>query len=111
MLKIISSTQKARLLPPEFRPGEGSTRVILYGHQRSFEGMNQVERMRACYQHAALLHEDGNRLTNTGLRDRFSLDSSAVYKISNLIRECVDAGLLKVTDPTRPKSGYWPFWA
>lgn len=109
--RIIAATEMARLLPPEFRTREGSMRVILYGHSRGFDAMDQTERMRGCYQHAAWLFENGQRLTNTSLRDRFGLETSAVYRMSILIRECVDAGLLKVADPTRPKSGYWPFWA
>lgn len=58
-----------------------------------------------------LLWEDGKRLTNQIVRERFGLGPEAVSKTSLLLRACVVNGWLKVADLQRPNSGYVPFWA
>jgi hypothetical protein len=73
--------------------------------------MDKFERVRACYQHAALLYESGQRLTNTSLRDRFGPDAVRMDAVSRVIRDCVAAGFIRVADPAKPKSGYVPYWA
>jgi len=109
--KLIAATSYAQFPPPDIRFGDGSTRVVLYAPRQGFEEMDKVERVRACYQHAALLYEDGHRLTNTTLRDRFGSNVVRVDAMSRVIRDCLDAGLIRVADPAKPKSGYVPYWA
>lgn len=109
--KVIAATDRGRFPPPDIRYGDGSTRVVLYAPRRGFNEMDKAERVRACYQHAALLHEGGQRLTNTSLRDRFGPGEVRVDAMSRVIRDCVEAGLIRVADPSKPKSGYLPYWA
>lgn len=110
--KVIAATGLGgRFPPPDIRFGDGSTRVVLFAPRRGFDEMDKTERVRACYQHTALLYEDGHRLTNTSLRDRFGPDEVRVDAMSRVIRDCLDAGLIRVADPAKPKSGYVPHWA
>ena len=98
------------ILNPDIRFGDGGTRVVLYAPRDGMDALTRTEWMRACYQHSALLYEDGHRLTNTSLRDRFGPDEARVDAASRVIRDCLDAGLIRIADPVRPKSGYIPYW-
>ena len=109
--RIIEATDAVQLLPPEFQVYPGSTRVILHGYRREFDGMDQETRTRAIYYYSMLLWERNVRLTNTLLRSKFRMTGSATVKASAALRLCVDNKWIKVADPDRPNSGYVPFWA
>ena len=98
--------------PPEFRVENDSTQVILHG-PRDFRQITKVERVRACYQHAVIMHLDGGRMTNATLRDRFGLSGSGSSSVfaSGVIRDAVHEGWIKSLDPGHPRSGYVPIWA
>ncbi|MBV8526009.1 MAG: hypothetical protein JOY71_28510 [Acetobacteraceae bacterium] len=83
--RTIAATNSAHLLPPEFLKMDGSTRVVLYGHGRDFDAMDQAAKVRATYYYAMLVWEDGRRLTNAAMRERFNLRQSDVSKVSVLL--------------------------
>ena len=97
--------------PPEFRVNEDSTQVILYG-PRSFGDMTSMERLRACYQHAVIMHLRGGKMTNATLRTRLGLppSNSGITYTSNIIRSALDNELIRHFDPRHPRSGYVPNW-
>lgn len=109
--RIIAATNSAYLLPPDFKATGGATRVVLYGHGRDFDAMDQAAKIRSTYYYAMLLWEEGKRLTNISMRERFNLGQESVSKISVLLRACVEGKWIKVADPQRPNSGYIPFWS
>lgn len=84
--------------------------TVLYA-PRSFGDMTPVERIRACYQHAGLRYLAGQKMTNASLRDRFGLSATNAAGMSRIIRDTVEAGLIRLADPRAPKSGYVPIWA
>jgi hypothetical protein len=78
---------------------------------RRFAEMTPDERVRACYQHAALKYVSGQRMRNSTLCERFGIDSQNAAQASVVIRQALDAGLIKSADPAHPRAGYVPFWA
>ncbi len=108
--KVVAAAGTAQLPPPEFRAEAAATRVSLFA-ARPFARTTMQERLRACYQHAVLLHLNGNQMRNRELRERFGIKSSNAAQVSDVIRQALNKGLIRIADPARPKSGYVPFWA
>lgn len=108
--KVIGSVEFHQLPPPDFRTEETAVRAVLYAPRR-FADMTPDERVRACYQHAALKYVSGERMTNATLRGRFGIDSRNSAQVSTVIRRALEAGLLRAGDSAHPRRGYVPFWA
>ena len=110
--KVIDSIEAYQLPPPDFRKPPGSTQVVLFA-PRTFAGMDNSERIRACYQHCVLRLVVNSLMTNATLRLRLAISDANYSMASRVIRDTIDAGLIKPHDPT---SGhrymrYVPFWA
>jgi predicted HTH transcriptional regulator len=75
--------------------------------------MDKEDRIRACYLHACLRHVNRDYMTNASLRGRFAIDSRNSAVASRIIRDTVDAGLIKIFDPgaNRKYFKYVPWWA
>ncbi len=108
--KAIAAAEHERLPPPEFRAEANATRAILFGRRR-FAEMTTEERRRACYQHTVLRYLDGSRMRNATLRVRFGVAERNSAQVSGVIRQALDANLVRPADLARPRSGYVPFWA
>lgn len=57
--------------------------------------MTQDERVRACYQLAALKYVSGERMTNATLRDRFGIAGRNASQASGVIKLAQKAGLIR----------------
>ena len=111
--KVVAAVERRQMPPPDFQVGNGrieATRAILFAPV-GFADMMIQERLRACYQHAALKFIERGVLTNTSLRQRFGLTGRDSAKVSQVIRLARDRGQIKPADPTQLRSGYVPFWA
>lgn len=110
--KIVISCELSQLPAPKIELYEDSTRVVLYG-SIPFSELSTEDRVWACYLHACISYVDGKALTNSSLRDRFGLDSSASASISRVIKTTMGKDLIKPVDPdTAPKyMKYVPIWA
>ncbi len=110
--KIVISAELQQLPAPSINLYEGSTRVTLFS-EIPFSSISLEEKLWACYLHACIKQVQGEQLTNRSLRARFGLKDSASSSISRLIKEAVDAKLIKPLDPTTaPKHmRYIPVWA
>lgn len=108
--KVISGVEDFMLPAPSFEAGEDFTKVALLA-PRAFGEMTAAERVRACYQHAALHWAGGERVTNATLRKRFGIETGNAAQISRVFSDAKKAGLIKLADPDAPKGGYAPFWA
>ncbi len=62
-----------QLSAPDFRVTTNHTVAVLFG-PRTLSEMDKADRVRACYQHACLLHVSNKFMTNASLRKRFSID-------------------------------------
>jgi ATP-dependent DNA helicase RecG len=108
--KVIVAAELHQLPPPDFRTEDGAVRTVLFAPRR-FADMTQEERVRACYQHAALKYVSGERMKNASLCERFGIPRQNAAQASVVIRLAQEAGLIRPADLTHPRSGYVPFWA
>lgn len=106
--KVITAVEQHQLPPPDFRAENDAVKVVFFA-PRGFAQMSPEERLRACQQHAALKHESGQRMTNTSLRERLGIDHAS--QASVIIRQALEAGLIRPADVEHPRSGYVPAWA
>jgi len=111
--KVIHAAEVYQLPAPDFRVGERHTKVILFSH-KEFEEMDRNDRVRACYQHCCLRYVMNQKMTNQSLRERFKLPEKKTESVSRVIRDAMEAEIVKLADPTitslRYRS-YVPFWA
>ncbi len=110
--RIILDSEAYRLPAPKIIEYEESVRVIAYA-ATSFSNLSLDDKVRACYLHATIMQMSDGYLTNTSLRNRFGLTSSASPVVSRLIREALKRNLIKPLDPsTAPRyMKYVPYWA
>jgi predicted HTH transcriptional regulator len=108
--KVIVAVELHQLPPPDFRVEGDTVRAVLYAPRR-FAEMTPQERMRACYQHAALKYVCGQRMKNASLSERLGIDPQNAAQASVVIRQALKAGLIRSADPAHPRAGYVPFWA
>ena len=81
---------------------------------RLFDAMDREDRVRACYQHAALKWVMSERMTNQSLRERFNLPESKAAITSQIIAATVETGLIKSNekvDGLRKFARHLHFWA
>lgn len=111
--RVIHMVEVYQLPAPDFRVGHRRTVVTIYGH-RPFDEMGRDDRVRACYQHCCLRYVMGEKMSNQTLRERFRLDEHRAEAVSRIIRDCTDAGLIKLENPesgSKRYARYLPFWA
>lgn len=111
--KVVFETEVFQLRAPDIRVDSTHTRVIMFGHQK-LSDMNRNDKVRACYQHCALLCVSNKRMTNSTLRERFKIAEQDYPIASRIIRDTIDADLVKPEDPeskSRKHARYVPFWA
>lgn len=111
--KVVFETEAFQLPAPDIRVDSTHTRVVLFGHQKLSE-MDRKDKVRACYQHCALLHVSNKRMTNSSLRERFKIREEDYPVASRIIRDTIDANLINPEDPeskSKKHARYVPFWA
>jgi predicted HTH transcriptional regulator len=108
--KVIVAIEMHQLPPPDFRAEGDAVRVVMFAPRR-FAQMTPDERVRACYQHAALKYVSGERMKNATLCERFGIDSQNAAQASTVIRQALDKNQIKPADPNHPRAGYVPYWA
>jgi len=111
--KVVSQAELYQLPAPEFRVTEHHTIAILYA-PRELRGMDRQDRIRACYQHAALQYVTGRVMTNASLRKRLGIEEKNYAIASRVIADTITEGLVKPKDPastSKKHASYVPFWA
>lgn len=111
--KVIFSVELFQLPAPNFLVTENHTKVVLYAPRKLTE-MDRNDKIRACYQHACLLYVSNQKMTNTSLRKRLSIEEQNYAIASRIISDTIDAKLIKAFDPdsaSRKYASYVPFWA
>lgn len=110
--KVIQAAEVFQLPAPDFRVGDRRTSAVLFAHQ-TLDDMDRNDRIRACYQHCCLRYVMNEKMTNQSLRERFQLPEGKVASVSQIIAATVDAGKIKLADPTQTSTryrSYVPFW-
>ena len=111
--KVIQAAEVYQLPAPDFRVGEVRTSAVLFAH-KDFEQMDKADRIRASYQHCCLRYVMNEKMTNQSLRERFKLSEKKSESVSRAIRDSIEAGKIKVSDPDATSlryRSYIPFWA
>ena len=110
--KVIQAAEVFQLPAPDFRVGDRRTSAVMFAHQ-TLGDMDRNDRIRACYQHCCLRYVMNEKMTNQSLRERFQLPEGKVASVSQIIAATVDAGKIKLADPTQTSTryrSYVPFW-
>ena len=110
--KIVITCETYQLPAPKIDLYEENTKVTLFAGI-PYSDMSPEDRIRACYQHACLKQIQGERMNNTSLRERFGLEATSTASVSRIIRDALNAKLIKPDDPTTAPRHmkYVPFWA
>jgi len=110
--KVVIETELYQLPAPVFRTTYEHTLAILFAHKPLNE-MDKRERIQACYLHAALKYVQHDYVTNSSIRGRFAIEEKNMAAASRIIRETLDAGLIRLFDEdAAPKMRkYVPYWA
>ncbi len=110
--KVIAATRADSLMAPKVENQNNQfTKVTLYS-KVDFDMMTKEDRIRTCYMIACLAFVTSDAVTNTNIRCAFGLDEKDKVKASRIIRDTVDAKLIKPMDPeTAPRyMKYVPYW-
>jgi len=96
----------------EFVDYPDSFRAIIYA-PKVFRQMSQAERIRTAYQHTCLHYVMRKVVTNASLRERLKLNPNQSQLVSKLIRQTIEATLIKTANPgASPRYiRYVPYWA
>ncbi|MDA8153773.1 MAG: putative DNA binding domain-containing protein [Acidithiobacillus sp.] len=110
--KVVFETEFYQLPAPLFEATDEHTRAVLFAH-REFKEMDKADRVRACYLHACLRYVQRDYMTNTTLRERFGIDEKNSSMVSRIIRDALEAGLIRCHDETVGSRArkYLPIWA
>lgn len=108
--KVITAVEQYQLPAPDFRATPQHTIAVLYA-PRAFVAMDRQERIRACYQHVCLWHVSGKQMTNASLRQRLRIDKDSYQLASRVIRDTIDANMIRQAGGSRKDARYAPFWA
>lgn len=110
--KIVISCEMMQLPAPKIDLYEESTKVTLFS-EVPFSSIPYEDRLWACYLHSCIKQVQGEQLTNSSLRERFGLKESSSGSASRLIKDAVEAKMIKPLDPaTAPRyMKYIPIWA
>lgn len=111
--RAIEAVEKMFLPPVKFQTLDDYTKVTLFP-QKSLTEMTKREKILACYQHACLMWEDNEAITNQSIRDRFQLNKNQAPTATRILADTVEAGFIKSTDDefqSKKYSSYVPFYA
>ena len=111
--RAIEAVEKMFLPPVKFQTLDDYTRVTLFP-QKSLSEMTKREKIMACYQHACLMWEDNETITNQSIRDRFKLNKNQAPTATRILADTVEAGFIKSSDDefqSKKYSSYVPFYA
>lgn len=111
--KIVYATGQNELLAPRIENQNNQfTKVILFA-KVPFELTTKEDRIRTCYMQACLAYVQFSSINNADIRRIFGLKEEEKVKASRILKDTVEAGLIKVLDPsTAPRyTKYIPRWA
>ena len=88
------------------------TKVVLFA-KVPFNITTKEDRIRTCYMQACLAYVNFSAISNADIREIFGLSDKDKVKISRVIKDTIEKGLIKPLDPnTAPRyMKYIPYWA
>ena len=110
---MIAAIRADSLLAPRVENQNNQfTKVTLYS-RIPFDMATKEDRVRTCYMLSCLAAVTSEAISNKDIRDVFGLQDKEKVKASRVIRDTMEAKLIKPVDPnTAPRyMKYVPFWA
>jgi len=110
--KVVFQTELYQLPAPLFERTEKHTRAVLFAH-KELKKMDVEEKIRACYLHCCLRYENREPMNNASIRERFGIEEGNSAIASRIIKQTVEANLIRLFDPkaNRKAYRYVPFWS
>lgn len=110
--KAVYDVEEKFLPAPEFFPSENSMRVVLFG-PKTFRELSKSDKVWSCFCHCVVRWLRHDFMSNTTLRERFSLSAEDYQAVSAVIAETRKSGRIIPADPKQGKSNarYVPWWA
>jgi predicted HTH transcriptional regulator len=110
--KVVAQTEVYQLPAPLFERTDEHTRATLFAF-KAYKNMESEDRIRACYLHCCLKYVNREPMNNASLRERFDIDEGNSAMASRVIKQTVEAGMIRLYDPNanRRAMRYVPFWA
>lgn len=110
---VFTKVEVYQLPSPEFKQKDTSFTVTLFAPKK-LSKMTKKEKIRACYQHCCLKYVVNETMTNTSLRERFSIGKNSAAQASGIIDMTEKMKLIKPVDPestSKKFAAYVPYWA
>lgn len=110
--KVITQIEAYQLPPLRIQTTENRVVVMMEAY-KTWSEMSSQERVQACYQHTCLRYVSNEQTTNQSLRTRFQIEDKNYPMISRLLKDAVDASLIKLANPEEksPRNRkYVPYW-
>lgn len=97
---------------PKVETGDDFCRTKLYWY-KSLNDWSKEEKIRTCYLATCYFYVNDEEVSNTTLRRRYGVEEKNKAIVSRIIRQTMDAGLIKLSDSdASPKMRkYVPYWA
>lgn len=109
--KACFEIEASNLPAPNFISSLNSMRVVLYG-PKAFSDLTKAEKLRACFIHCILCWLKNDYMSNTTLRERFSLEQKDYQAVSAIISESVKRRRIVPADANQGNRNakYVPYW-
>lgn len=109
--KVVLACESDQLPAPEAEEPGDNVRVTLL-QSMPFKKLTLEQRIDSTYWHSCMKYAQRLPMTNSSLRERFGLPDSGASQISRLIKDCLERGVIKVSDPDAGKRyiTYVPSW-
>lgn len=110
--KAIIEIEDMSLPAPEFLASQNSMRVVLFG-PKTFARLSKGEKTWACFCHCVVRWIRHDYMSNTTLRERFSLPQEDYQAVSTVIADARKAGRIVPAEANQGKRNarYVPYWA
>ncbi len=110
--KAIIDIEEKSLPAPEFYASEQSMRVVVFG-PKTFSELSKADKVWACFCHCVVRWLCLDFMSNTSLRERFSLPDKEYQAVSAIIAAARKAGRIVEAEAGQGKRNarYVPYWA
>jgi ATP-dependent DNA helicase RecG len=110
--KAIIEIEEMGLPAPEFFVSENSMRVVLF-EKKKFSQLSKSDKIWACFCHCVVRWLRHDYMSNSSLRERFSLEQEEYQAVSAVIADTRKANKIVPADQDQGKRNarYVPYWA
>ena len=110
--KAIIEIEEKSLPAPEFFASSDSMRVVLFGPKK-FNQLSKADKIWACFCHCVVRWVRHDYMSNTTLRERFSLPQAEYQAVSAVISDAKKQGRIAPAEKDQGKRNarYVPYWA